>query len=44
LSDRAPRVSGEDGLKALAIAFAAESSHLRSRPVEVRLERVGSAA
>ena len=32
LSDRAPRVSGEDGLKALAIAVAAENSHLQSNP------------
>ena len=44
LSDRAPRVTGEDGLKALAIAVAAENSHLQSRPVAVRLEQVGSAA
>lgn len=43
LSDRAPRVTGEDGLKALAIAVAAENSHLQSRPVAVRLEQVGSA-
>ena len=39
LSDRAPRVTGEDGLKALAIAVAAENSHLQSRPVAVRLEQ-----
>jgi inositol 2-dehydrogenase len=44
LSDRAPHVTGEDGLKALAVAVAAEDSHLQSRPVAVRLERVGSAA
>ncbi len=44
LSDRAPRVRGEDGLKALAIAVAAENSHLQSKPVAVRLEEVGSAA
>jgi predicted dehydrogenase len=44
LSDGAPRVTGEDGLKALAIAVAAENSHLQSRPVAVRLEQVGSAA
>jgi predicted dehydrogenase len=43
-SDSAPRVTGEDGLKALAVAVAAEDSHLQSRPVAVRLERVGSAA
>lgn len=44
LSDRAPRVTGEDGLKALAIAVAAENSHLQSKPVAVRLEQVGSAS
>jgi inositol 2-dehydrogenase len=38
LNDRAPRVSGEDGLKALAIAVAAENSHRQSKPVEVTLE------
>ena len=43
LSDRAPRVTGDDGLKALAIAVAAENSHLQSKPVAVRLEEVGSA-
>ena len=35
LSDRAPRVSGQDGLKALAIAVAAEKSHQQSKPVAV---------
>lgn len=44
LTDRAPRVTGEDGLKALAIAVAAENSHLQARPVAVGLEQVGSAA
>jgi scyllo-inositol 2-dehydrogenase (NAD+) len=38
LSDRAPRVSGDDGLKALAIAVAAEKSHQQSKPVTVTLE------
>jgi len=38
LDGRAPRVSGEDGLKALAIAVAAEKSHRESRPVEVTQE------
>jgi predicted dehydrogenase len=38
LQDRALRVSGEDGLKALAIAVAAEKSHRLSRPVEVLLK------
>src|SRR4029077_11906825 len=31
LDDRPPRVSGEDGLRALEIAVAAESSHLQSK-------------
>jgi predicted dehydrogenase len=44
LSDGAPRVTGEDGLKALAVAVAAEGSHLQSKPVAVRLEREGSVA
>jgi len=38
LSDRQPRINGEDGLKALAIAFAAEKSHLGVRPMKVSLE------
>jgi inositol 2-dehydrogenase len=38
LSDRAPRVSGDDGLRALAIAVAAEQSHQQSKPVTVRLD------
>lgn len=37
LEDREPRVGGEDGLKALAIAVAAESSHLKGKPAEVLL-------
>jgi myo-inositol 2-dehydrogenase / D-chiro-inositol 1-dehydrogenase len=40
LSDRAPRVSGDDGLKALAIAVAAEESHKLSTPVAVNLEPI----
>jgi inositol 2-dehydrogenase len=44
LHDRAPRVSGEDGLRALAIAVAAEASHKQSLPVAVELETVGAAA
>jgi predicted dehydrogenase len=39
LHDRPTRVSGDDGLKALAIAVAAESSHIQSKPVKVTLER-----
>jgi scyllo-inositol 2-dehydrogenase (NAD+) len=32
LNDRPPRVTGEDGLKALAVAVAAEESHLQAKP------------
>jgi scyllo-inositol 2-dehydrogenase (NAD+) len=35
LQDRPPRVSGEDGLKALAIAVAAENSHLQAKATKV---------
>ena len=42
LSDRAPRISGEDGLKALAIAVAAENSHRQSKPIAVGLDSVDS--
>jgi inositol 2-dehydrogenase len=38
LNDRPVRISGEDGLKALAIAVAAESSYLQSKPVKVTTE------
>jgi predicted dehydrogenase len=38
LTERPPRVSGEDGLKALAIAVAAEKSHLKAEPVQVSAE------
>jgi predicted dehydrogenase len=31
LTDRAPRVDGEDGIRALAIAVAAENSHLQAK-------------
>ncbi len=37
LEGRTPRVSGDDGLKALAIAVAAEASHQQAKPVEVTL-------
>ena len=40
LQDRVSRVSGEDGLKALAIAVAAERSHLGSKAMKVSLERL----
>ena len=39
LQDKPVRVTGEDGLKALATAVAAESSHKQRRPVKVTLER-----
>jgi scyllo-inositol 2-dehydrogenase (NAD+) len=42
LKDRPPRVSGDDGLKALAIAAAAEKSHLQGKATKV--SAVGSAA
>jgi inositol 2-dehydrogenase len=38
LHDKPVRVTGEDGLKALAIAVAAEASHLQAKPVKVALE------
>jgi scyllo-inositol 2-dehydrogenase (NAD+) len=37
LHGHAPRVTGDDGLKALAIAVAAEKSHLQAKPVDVTL-------
>jgi predicted dehydrogenase len=43
LRDRPPRVTGEDGLRALEIAVAAENSHLQSKPVSVKTEVVPSA-
>jgi predicted dehydrogenase len=38
LSDRPLRVSGDDGMKALAIAVAAEKSYLQKTAVEVTYE------
>jgi predicted dehydrogenase len=38
LHDRPARVSGEDGLKALGIAVAAENSHLQGKPCKVTIE------
>lgn len=38
LHDRPPRVSGDEGLRALAIAVAAENSLLQRRPCAVELE------
>jgi scyllo-inositol 2-dehydrogenase (NAD+) len=37
LHDRLPRINGEDGLKALAIAAAAENSHICGQAVKVSL-------
>jgi inositol 2-dehydrogenase len=37
--DKPLRISGEDGLKALATAVAAENSHKQGKPVKVTLER-----
>jgi predicted dehydrogenase len=44
LHDVAPRVTGADGLKALAIAVAAEKSHLQAKPIEVALADVRAAS
>jgi predicted dehydrogenase len=44
LHDVAPRVTGDDGLKALAIAVAAEKSHLQAKPIEVALADVRAAS
>jgi scyllo-inositol 2-dehydrogenase (NAD+) len=44
LHDRAPRVTGEDGLRALAIAVAAEKSNLQAKPIEVALADVRAAS
>jgi predicted dehydrogenase len=39
LTDREPRVTGDDGLRALEIAAAAENSHLESRPYKISQEK-----
>lgn len=39
LSDRTPRVTADDGLRALEIAVAAESSYLQGRPLKVSQEK-----
>ena len=39
LQDKPVRVTGDDGLKALAYAVAAENSHKQGKPVKVTLER-----
>jgi scyllo-inositol 2-dehydrogenase (NAD+) len=38
LHDRPPRVTGEDGLRALEIAVAAEDSHSQGKPCKVKAE------
>src|SRR5215470_3923987 len=40
--DKPLRVSGADGLRALAIAVAAENSYLQRKPMDVALERLGA--
>lgn len=42
LNDQAVRVSGTEGMRALAIAVAAEKSHLQGKPVSVAFESVGA--
>ena len=42
-SDKPVRVTGEDGLRALEIAVAAEKSHLESKPVKVSREKSAQA-
>ena len=42
LNDKPVRVSGEDGLKALAIAVASENSHLKKRPCDITLQTAGA--
>jgi inositol 2-dehydrogenase len=44
LNDRPPRVTGEDGLRALAVAVAAENSHLQGKPCDVTLQPSSSRA
>lgn len=44
LNELPPRVSGEDGLKALAVAGAAENSHLQAQPCKVALKNSDLAA
>jgi predicted dehydrogenase len=44
LQDRPPRVSGEDGLRALAICVAAENSHLHAKARKVEVGSSGATA
>jgi inositol 2-dehydrogenase len=39
LTDREPRVTGDDGLRALEVAVAAENSHLESRSYKISREK-----
>jgi predicted dehydrogenase len=39
VTDQPPRVTGEDGLRALEIAAAAENSHLQSHPCKIAQEK-----
>jgi inositol 2-dehydrogenase len=43
LQDRPVRITGEDGVRALAMAVAAEESHKLGKPVRVALERSSAA-
>jgi predicted dehydrogenase len=42
LSDRAPLVTGEDGLRALEIAVAAENSHLQDGPCKIARQKAAT--
>ena len=44
LNERSVRVTGEDGLKALGIAAAAENSHVLGKPVKVTVGRSSASA
>jgi predicted dehydrogenase len=44
LNERSVRVTGEDGLKALGIAVAAENSHVLGKPVKVTVGRSSASA
>jgi inositol 2-dehydrogenase len=44
LNDRPVRVTGEDGLKALGIAVAAENSHVQGKPAKVTVGRSSASA
>jgi predicted dehydrogenase len=44
LNDRPVRVTGEDGLKALGIAVAAENSHVQGKPARVTVGRSSASA